>query len=241
MVESNHAPVAIDLDGVPETMLWPLWNRAAEQQRADRLIEDPLAADLADRLDCDFESLFGKPSVLHAIRARVGDDLIRAYLAEYPGGTVVALGEGLETQFWRIGDLACRWISVDVAEAAALRRALLPDSPRITTLSYSAFDPAWMDAVPEGPPPFISAAGLLMYFDEDAVRDLLSTIARRFPGSQLFFDTIPPGFSRRTVRGYKVTPRYTAPPHALGDLDPSNSSIPCRGGGLDGHSREDLC
>ena len=34
---------AVELDGVPETMLWPLWNRGVEHGRDDRLIDDPLA------------------------------------------------------------------------------------------------------------------------------------------------------------------------------------------------------
>lgn len=212
----EKAPVPVELDGVPKTMLWPLWNRAAEQQRKDRLIDDPLAAELARRLDIDFAGIFGKPSVLHAIRARVSDDLVRAYLAAHPGGAVVALGEGLETQFWRVGSTTCRWISVDVPEAISLRQSLLPGSAQLIALQCSALDDVWMDALPPGPAPFISAAGLLMYFDEKAVIQLLSRIAHRFPGAQLFFDTIPPGFSRRTLQGYRVTRRYTAPPMPWG-------------------------
>ena len=37
----NAQGMNVDLSGVPETMLWPLWNRAAEMRRADRLIDDP--------------------------------------------------------------------------------------------------------------------------------------------------------------------------------------------------------
>ena len=59
------------LSGVPETMLWPLWNRAAEQTRRDRLIDDPIAAELVARIDYDFAGMFGKPSVFHAIWARL--------------------------------------------------------------------------------------------------------------------------------------------------------------------------
>ena len=71
----------ITLDGVPETMLWPLWNRAAEMKRTDRLLEDPMAAELVERIDYDFLGHCGKPTAFHLIRARVCDDLIRNYLA----------------------------------------------------------------------------------------------------------------------------------------------------------------
>ena len=70
----------VDLSGVPEAMLWTLWNRAAETRRKDRLLDDPMAADLVARLDYDFAGRFGRPSAFHPIRARVCDDLVRAYL-----------------------------------------------------------------------------------------------------------------------------------------------------------------
>ncbi|WP_299392692.1 class I SAM-dependent methyltransferase [Pelagibius sp.] len=208
---------AVDLSGVPETMLWTLWNRACEMRRASRLIEDPMAADLVARIDYDFAGRFGRPSVFHPVRARYSDDLIRAYLrsvTEDP--VVVALGEGLETQLLRVDDGRVRWVSVDLPEAMAVRRKLLPAHPRGALVEASALDPSWMDAVPRTAPPFITAAGLLMYFEEAEVAALLCRIAEAFPGAQIFFDAIPPVFSRKTLRGLKVTRRYTAPPMPWG-------------------------
>ena len=202
----------VDLSGVPETMLWPLWNRACEVRRDDRLIEDPMAADLVAGIDYDFAGHFGRYSVFHAIRARYSDDLIRAYLAaDQDSPTVVALGEGLDTQFWRLGDDRLRWISVDLPEAVAVRRRLLPAHPRVTLIAASALDPAWMAAVAGTAPPFITASGLLMYFREAEVVGLLRRIAETLPGAQIFFDAIPPFFSRKTMRGFNVTKTYRAP------------------------------
>ena len=202
----------VDLTGVPETMLWPLWNRAAEACREDRLIDDPMAAELVRRIDYDFRRSFGRPSVFHAVRARACDDLVRDYLSRGPEAPViVSLGEGLETQLWRIGERELSWISVDLPEAIEVRRRLLPEDDRQTLVACSALDTAWMDNVPEGARPFISAAGLLMYFQEADVRDLLTRIAARFSGADLFFDTIPPFVAGWTRRGLKLTKHYTAP------------------------------
>ena len=209
--------LAVDLSGVPETMLWTLWNRACEMRRADRLIEDPMAADLVARIDYDFAGRFGRLSGFHPIRAGYSDNLIRAYLrsvTEDP--VVVALGEGLETQLWRVDDGRVRWVSVDLPEAMAVRRQLLPEHPRAALIEASALDPSWMDAVPRTASPFITCAGLLMYFEEAQVAALLSRIAEVFPGAQIFLDTIPPAFPRRTLRGFKVTRRYQAPPMPWG-------------------------
>lgn len=227
----QQRPIA--LDGVPETMLWPLWNRAAEVERTDRLLEDPMAAELVKRIDYDFLGHFGKPTVFHVIRARFCDDLIRNYLAREGERepVVVALGDGLDTQLWRIGDERLRWISVDVPESIQVRRELLPPHSRATLLAGSALNSAWMDAVPSNARPLITAAGLLMYFKEADVRGLLTKIAQRFPGAEVFFDTIPPLFSQRSMKGLiKVTKRYTVPPMPWGikmnDLPAFIHSIP---------------
>ncbi|MEM6746017.1 MAG: class I SAM-dependent methyltransferase [Pseudomonadota bacterium] len=201
-----------ELTGVPETMLWPLWNRAAESRRLDGILRDPLSVDLVRRINYRFFLKFGVPTPYLAVRARFSDELIKRYIAKNPKNpVVVALGEGLETQFWRIGDDKVRWISVDLPEAIDVRRKLLPESDQQTLVACSALDPDWMDAVPEGSTPFISAAGLLMYLQEDEVRQLLTMIIGRFPDAELFFDAIPRSFSRLSRNGVYVTRNYRAP------------------------------
>ena len=95
---------SLDPTGVPEAMLWPLWNRAAEQSRPDKLLENPLSAELVERIDFDFRGMFGSPNVFHVIRARVGDDLIGDYVRGCDGEPlVICLGNGIDTRAWRIG------------------------------------------------------------------------------------------------------------------------------------------
>lgn len=201
-----------DLSGVPETMLWPLWNRAAEARRIGGLLDDPLSVDLVRRIDYPFFRKFGVPTPYLAIRARYVDGLIQNFLQKaHANPVVIALGEGLETQLWRIGAEDTPWISVDLPESIAVRQRLLPSSDMQTFVPGSAFDEAWMDFVPSGATPFISAAGLLMYFEEKDVRKLLTMVASRFPGATLFFDAIPPAFSIASWNGVYVTQNYRAP------------------------------
>ncbi|MGD9538340.1 MAG: class I SAM-dependent methyltransferase [Alphaproteobacteria bacterium] len=226
----SSAAVKVTLTGVPETMLWPLWFRAAKAGAADPLLDDPMAIELVRRIDYDFAGTFGRPHIAHAIRARWSDDLIRGFLAAHPGAVVASLGEGLETQFWRVDDGRVQWLSIDLPEAIALRRRLLPAHERLRPIERSALDTAWFDEVPAGAPLFVTAAGLLMYFGERDVVALLRAIAERFPNAELFFDTIPPWFSRKTLKGMKVTERYTAPPMPfalpLGALERFAAQIP---------------
>ena len=91
-----------ELRGVPETMLWALYNRAAEARRPDALIDDPWAVQIADSIRYDFVRSFGRPESGQVMRAVLSDGVLRDWLGDHPDGQVVALGEGLETQFHRV-------------------------------------------------------------------------------------------------------------------------------------------
>jgi O-methyltransferase involved in polyketide biosynthesis len=188
----------VALGDVPETMLWTLYHRAQEAARPDGVLADPLAVELVGRVEYPFEERFGGGGPLaqwQALRAKTFDRSVQAYLAARPGGTVVALGAGLETQFWRVDDGRCTWISVDLPEAIELREALLPPSDRRLEIARSALDLAWMDEV-DGEA-LITAQGLLMYFQPQEVHRLIAACARRFAGGALLFDAVPRGLTGR--------------------------------------------
>ncbi len=208
----------VALGGVAETLLWTLHHRAVEAARPDAVLDDPLAIALVERIDHPFAERFGSEfAQWQALRARAFDEEVGRFAAEHPGGTVVALGEGLETQFWRVDDRRVRWLSVDLEEVVALRRELLPADPRLRTLATSALDPGWLDAVEPGRGVLVTAQGLLMYFDLADVLRLVETVARRLPGQAMVFDTAPRWLSARSRRGALVNEAgYRAPPWPWG-------------------------
>jgi O-methyltransferase involved in polyketide biosynthesis len=207
---------SVELTGVPETMLWTLYNRAAEAKRADGILRDPDCVRIFDALDYDYERAFGAPDGTHAVRSLRFDQALRPWLAAHPGCTVVELAAGLETQFRRCDDGQVRWLCVDVPEGIALRERFLPPSERCRHLPISALDTTWLDEVDAERGVFVTAQGLFMYFEPDEVRRLCTTIFDRLSGVELMFDTIPPWFSRKTVNGYARTPHYTVPPMPWG-------------------------
>ena len=193
------------LTGVPETLLWTLFHRASEARRPDAVLADPLAIQLVDGIDYPFTERFGGDVGLRAqwqaLRTRRFDDEVRRFLAVHPTGTVVALGEGLETQFWRVDNRQVRWIGVDLAPVEELRAKLLPAEPRVRTIATSVLDPAWLDELDPAGPLLVTAQGLLMYLPLDAVHELLTTIAGRLPGATMVFDAVLKWFSAQTRKG----------------------------------------
>lgn len=202
------------LDGVSATTLWTLRSRAVEAQRPDRLLDDPWAITIFTALDDDFDR-FGKPLQAHALRALAFDHAIRDHIERERKATVVALGEGLQTTYWRLGRPDVDWLSVDLAPVIDLRERLLPTEPRVRAARMSALDRAWMDLVDPAHSVFISAEGLFMYLDRAEVMSLIADCARRFPGGRLIYDSIPAWYRRLTMIGLRLSDRYTAPPMPL--------------------------
>jgi hypothetical protein len=208
--------VVPDLAGVPETMLWSLHHRACEARRPDGVIIDPECLRIESAIDYDFVCNFGKPRGSLAARAAEIDRVLRAWLERHPDGTVVSLGEGLETQGRRVDNGRMRWLSVDLPEAIRLRERFLAPTHRFRHIAASALDLVWMDAVDPASGVFIVAQGLLMYF---------ATIADRFPGADFVFDAIPKWFSDLTLLGLNQTATYRLPPMPWGinrdDIEPT--------------------
>jgi O-methyltransferase involved in polyketide biosynthesis len=149
-----------------------------------------MAVEVVDRLEFDFaDSNRGARS--HAVRVATFDAAVRRFLGSHPAGTVVALGEGLETQFWRLDNGQVRWLTVDLPETMELRRRLLPDGPRQSNHRGSALDLNWVDELDPTVPILVTAQGLLPYFQREQVHELIAGIAERLAGSLLVFDVVP--------------------------------------------------
>jgi len=208
--------IKVNLSGVPETMLWPLYNRGCEQKRQDRMLEDPMALRLMEQIDYDYKKNFGKNNAGHPLRSRLFDDAIHLWLKQNPAGTIISLGEGLDTQFWRIDNGKLTWISLDVQEAIEVRQRFLPAHERVKNIACSALEPDWIKEIPQNQPVFIVLAGVIMYFTETDAKKLLYQIADYFNQCEILFDMIAEGYSKKTMKGIKITSYYQAPPMPWG-------------------------
>ena len=187
------------LDGVSETMLWTLYDRACEARRPDGVLVDPDSVRICEAIDYDFKRHFGHPFGSFAARAAEIDHLLRGWLDRHPDGLVVSLGEGLEAQARRVDNGRMRWLSVDLPAAIELRECFLAPTERFHHVAASAFDSDWMGKIEPSSNIFIVAQGLFMYLEPKAVRRLFVQIVERFPTAEIAFDVIPRWFSQLTL------------------------------------------
>ena len=204
------------LDGVSETLLWTLYDRACETRRLNGALVDPDSVLMCEAIDYDFERHFGLPPGSFAARAAEIDHLLRRWLERHPDGLVVSLGEGLEAQARRVDNGRMRWLSVDLPAAIQLRERFLAPTERFRHVATSVFDSDWMGKIDSSSDLFIVVQGLFMYLEAEMVRRLFVQIVERFPAAEIAFDVVPRWFSQLTLWGFVQTPYFRLPPMPWG-------------------------
>ena len=94
--------IKVNLSGVSETLLLPLWSGAKISRDHNSLFYDAKAVELVEQIDYDFSTLDENPfesDLFFVARAKQFDDKIRAYIREYPRASVVNIGAGLTQPF----------------------------------------------------------------------------------------------------------------------------------------------
>lgn len=171
------------LSGVEATLLIPLMGRALEGQRPYGLFRDAQAEALAQALGVDPKPYAADEAAMAgvAVRTRVFDDAVRAYLATHPHAMVLNLAAGLDTRFERVDTGECLWVEVDLPAPAALRERLLPSqNPRHFLVAGSVLEPGWLQALPPrgDRPLLVIAEGLLYYFRSAQIQALSQALAK---------------------------------------------------------------
>jgi O-methyltransferase involved in polyketide biosynthesis len=190
----QSAKVKIELGSVEETLLIALWCRAKENKRERPCLLDPKASEIIHQLDYDFgrmdRALTEYVVLVSNISCRHCDDAIKGFIADHPKGTVVNIGAGLDTTFYRVDNGSLRWYDLDLPDVMELRQRLMPETDRSKCIAKSVFDSSWFDDI--GVPQdglFMFARGVFCYFDAADLRRVFSALAIRFPGAEMVFNS----------------------------------------------------
>ena len=123
-----------DLSPIEQTAFLTEYARALDSRWPRPILGDTLAHDVVGNIDYDFAGLGVQASVVcqTALRAKMLDDRVRAFVAAHPDAVVVDLGAGLDSGFYRVAPPpSVHWYSVDLpghhraARSGASRRAAI--------------------------------------------------------------------------------------------------------------------
>jgi O-methyltransferase involved in polyketide biosynthesis len=180
------------LSGVPQTSLLALYGRAKISNECGSLFNNAKAVELVERIDYDFSfyDLIALDYVLFSAVARAIqlDNKVKTYIKEHPHASVVNLGAGFETEFYRVDNGTIHWYDLDLLEVIEVRKQLISETNRATCIAKSFLDPSWCTDINTKDGVFIIAGGIFHYFHEAEVRQLFLLLADHIPGCEIVFD-----------------------------------------------------
>ena len=204
----------MNLSELSQTAILALTCRAVESQQVNPVFNDPMAVYCLERLLSmapeeeknrirKWKKMYAGPHGRRDAKARAltagrFDNIASLFISNNPGCTVINLGGGLDTRFWRIENENCKYVELDLPEMIALKRELLKDQLAYELIDCSVFDTAWIDKLTSsGNSGFLMLAEALFYYlPKQEVSRLLEVIARRFTRSQLVLDMAPEKYTR---------------------------------------------
>ena len=184
--------IKINLSNVEETLLIPLWARAKMSREYSSLLNDSKAIEIIEHIDYDFSTIGKNPfesNLFLAARTKQFDDKIKVYIKKYPRASIINIGAGLDTTFYRVDNGLIHWYDLDLPAVIDIRRQLLPEPDRIKYLAKSLFDLSWYSDINNtGEGVFLMAAGVLFYFEEPQVKQFFLSLADNLHGSEIVFN-----------------------------------------------------
>lgn len=189
----NNSLNTTDLTGVSETLLITVYLRSLETKRRKNIIQDHKSVEIVNRLNYDFSKYDSSVNqALIAIRTEVIDKFVSNFIKQHPQSTIVNLGAGLCTRFFRLDNGSIQWLDLDLSSVEPIWRSSIGETERHQYLAYSVLDWDWIPRVKQvalGKILFI-AEGLLMFFSETEVKLLIENLRDNFRDSELIFDSL---------------------------------------------------
>ena len=192
-----------ELPEISETLLLTLYARYKETKKIDGIIKDEQAVEIVEKIDYDFskfDSWLIQAGV--AIRTELCERAIMSFLDRNPASTVVNLGAGLCTKFFRLDNGLVNWYELDLPRVKPIWNKLIGQTERHKYLAYSVTDLNWIEEIKQTHPQklLFVAEGLMMYLTEADVKKIILSIKANFPDSEMLCEAI----GKLVVKGLSV-------------------------------------
>lgn len=144
-----------------------------------------------------------------SIRTEILDEQTLIFIRNNPGGVVVNLGCGLDTRFHRLDNAQIAWYDLDVPETIEIRKYFFAETERFHFITRSVLDFTWMEEIVKNKPTLFIAEGLLMYFTQDDVKNIIHAIVCKFPNAEFLIEGMSPFIANNSKRHVDVK-KYNA-------------------------------
>lgn len=186
-----------ELQEVSETLLITVYLRSLETKRKNGIIKDDKSVEIVNSINYNYvkyDSQYASKlnQAMIAIRTEIIDKFVENFIDQYPNATIITLGTGLCTRFFRMDNGLVNWYGIDLPKVKPIWDNLIGESERYKFLTYSILDFDWIEKIREAKSKKILfiAEGILMYFSELEVKHFINAIQNNFPDSEIIFDSL---------------------------------------------------
>jgi O-methyltransferase involved in polyketide biosynthesis len=186
----------INLGNVQKTLLLPLWGRAVESKKRKPMLVDNTAVKIINQINYDFSKIAKNIDDLTQIawikRSLFCDRTIKEFLAQYPEGTIVNIGCGLDTTFERTDNGLLKWYDLDLPDVIELRSKFVKETDRRKFIASSFLEEEWLENIEVRGNLLFIAAGVFYYFEEQVIKEFIIRLIDTYPNSEILFDVSSP-------------------------------------------------
>lgn len=195
----------LNLNNLEETLFIPMRGRVFASKKFPYILNDKKAIEIAEKFPkfyMDMKDDTEYTLMASAIRSTNMDRYIQNFFSKNPEGTIICVGAGIETTFYRNDNKKAIWYEIDLKEVADIRRKIFGENKRDIVLDYSMFDYDWINIVLKNakPPYLIIASGVFHYFEKKSIIEFLRKV-KELNEVEVVFDTV-------SKLGMKATKRY---------------------------------
>lgn len=191
----------VTLEGISETLMIPLWAKAVENDHPNPLIRDEKALKMLQLIDYDF-SKFSNGWISQTaivIRSQILDHLTQLFITKHKKPLIINIGAGLDTRYERLQNKTVEWIDLDLEMPIQLRRRFFKEHDSYKMIAQSVFDYTWINTIDKRDKSVLFIIeGVLMYFTEKQVKELMVALAQAFPSADMFFEMMTPDLVSRS-------------------------------------------
>lgn len=183
----------IDLGDVQETALIPLAIKSSESLSKEPRFYDAKAVEIVRELDFDtkkYDKYFSHEGVV--ARSILFDNEAKAIIRRHPDAVFVNIGSGFDDRFSRVDNGSIKWYNVDLPDSIALRERVFDKQERVYNIAADLTEKDWAKNIPADGTTVLIAEGLLMYFTEAQVAELLCSIREHFHKGYLLAELMHP-------------------------------------------------
>jgi len=189
------------LTPVQEVLFLGLYLRALDCRSRDPILGDTTSAELVETIDYDFTRLRVPNSVVlvHAVRAKTLDDVIRRFVARHPDAVVLDLGSGLDPRAHRCDPPSgVDWYDIDLPEVTRIRERFLPGHSHLVGADLTTTT-GWLDGIPADRPTVIVTDGLMALLPGETFKAMARTLTSHFSTGNFAFNAYTP-FAMRVAK-----------------------------------------